>query len=92
MPMRTSTSSKIHFSALSDERDAPGDEIGQLSAAFNRMIERLRQNQKVRETFGRYVDPRIAERIHATARSRVGHEVVTPRGDIVTEELEDSDR
>src|SRR6201995_5424590 len=38
-----------------------GDEIGQLSAAFNRMIERLRQNQRIRETFGRYVDPRIAE-------------------------------
>jgi class 3 adenylate cyclase len=38
-----------------------GDEIGQLSAAFNRMIERLRQNQRVRETFGRYLDPRIAE-------------------------------
>src|SRR6201999_243604 len=38
-----------------------GDEIGQLSAAFNRMIERLRQNQRVRETFGRYIDPRIAE-------------------------------
>ncbi len=39
------------------------DEIGQLSAAFNRMIERLRQNQRVRETFGRYIDPRIAERL-----------------------------
>jgi class 3 adenylate cyclase len=38
-----------------------GDEIGLLSAAFNRMIERLRQNQRIRETFGRYVDPRIAE-------------------------------
>jgi class 3 adenylate cyclase len=37
------------------------DEIGQLSSAFNRMIERLRQNQRVRETFGRYIDPRIAE-------------------------------
>ena len=36
-------------------------------------------------------DPRIAERIHTTARSRVGHDVVTPRGDIVTEELEDSE-
>ena len=33
------------------------DEIGQLSTAFNRMIERLRQNQRVRETFGRYIDP-----------------------------------
>src|SRR6185312_10975507 len=38
-----------------------GDEIGQLSAAFNRMIERLRQNQRIRETFGRYIDPRVAE-------------------------------
>src|SRR5579864_8221684 len=39
------------------------DEIGQLSAAFNRMIERLRQNQRIRETFGRYIDPRIAARL-----------------------------
>ncbi len=38
-----------------------GDEIGQLSAAFNRMIERLRHNQRIRETFGRYIDPRVAE-------------------------------
>jgi adenylate cyclase len=38
-----------------------GDEIGQLSQAFNRMIERLRQNQRVRETFGRYIDPKVAE-------------------------------
>jgi class 3 adenylate cyclase len=37
------------------------DEIGQLSAAFNRMIERLRHNQKIRETFGRYIDPRVAD-------------------------------
>ena len=38
-----------------------GDEIGQLSEAFNRMIEKLRQNQRLRETFGRYIDPRIAD-------------------------------
>jgi class 3 adenylate cyclase len=37
------------------------DEIGQLSAAFNRMIDRLRHNQRIRETFGRYIDPRVAE-------------------------------
>jgi class 3 adenylate cyclase len=37
------------------------DEIGQLSAAFNRMIEKLRQNERIRETFGRYIDPRVAE-------------------------------
>jgi class 3 adenylate cyclase len=37
------------------------DEIGQLSAAFNRMIDRLRHNQRIRETFGRYIDPRVAD-------------------------------
>jgi class 3 adenylate cyclase len=37
------------------------DEIGQLSSAFNRMIERLRRNERVRETFGRYFDPKIVE-------------------------------
>ena len=28
------------------------DEIGQLSAAFNRMIEQLRHKERIRETFG----------------------------------------
>ena len=37
------------------------DEIGQLSAAFNRMVERLRHNERIRETFGRYFDPKIVE-------------------------------
>jgi class 3 adenylate cyclase len=38
-----------------------GDEIGQLAAAFNRMIVQLRDNQRVRETFGKYIDPRVVE-------------------------------
>jgi class 3 adenylate cyclase len=38
-----------------------GDEIGQLSLAFNRMVERLRRNERIRETFGRYFDPKIVE-------------------------------
>jgi voltage-gated potassium channel len=33
-------------------------------------------------------EPRIAERINESVRTRVGREVVTPAGDIVTEELE----
>jgi len=37
------------------------DEIGQLSIAFNSMIERLRNNERVREIFGRYIDPRVAQ-------------------------------
>jgi class 3 adenylate cyclase len=38
-----------------------GDEIGQLSAAFNRMVEQLRHKERIRETFGRYIDPRVVE-------------------------------
>jgi class 3 adenylate cyclase len=37
------------------------NEIGQLSAAFNRMVEQLRQNERIRETFGRYIDPKVVE-------------------------------
>jgi len=34
-------------------------------------------------------DPRIAERIHAVAKSRVGHAVTIPEGDLLAEELEE---
>ena len=37
------------------------DEIGELAAAFNRMIEQLRQNERIRETFGRYIDPKVVQ-------------------------------
>jgi class 3 adenylate cyclase len=39
------------------------DEIGELTAAFNRMVEQLRRNEQIRETFGRYFDPQIVEGI-----------------------------
>lgn len=35
------------------------DEIGQLTTAFNNMVEQLRHKEKMRETFGRYIDPRV---------------------------------
>ncbi|UFW91025.1 HAMP domain-containing protein [Bradyrhizobium barranii] len=37
------------------------DEIGQLAAAFNRMVVQLRNNQRIKETFGKYIDPRVVE-------------------------------
>jgi class 3 adenylate cyclase len=37
------------------------DEIGQLTVAFNRMVEQLRLKERLRETFGKYVDPRVVE-------------------------------
>ena len=37
------------------------DEIGELAAAFNRMVEQLRYNERIRETFGRYIDPKVVQ-------------------------------
>lgn len=37
------------------------DEIGQLTAAFNRMVDQLRRNERVRETFGKYIDPQVVQ-------------------------------
>ncbi|MBR0779158.1 HAMP domain-containing protein [Bradyrhizobium diazoefficiens] len=37
------------------------DEIGELAAAFNRMTEQLRHNERIRETFGRYIDPKVVQ-------------------------------
>jgi hypothetical protein len=34
-------------------------------------------------------DFRVVDRIHAVVHSQLGHELVTPRGDMVTEELEE---
>ena len=35
------------------------DEVGQLTTAFNRMVRELKVKERIKETFGRYVDPRI---------------------------------
>ena len=37
------------------------DEIGELTTAFNAMVRDLRSKARVRETFGKYLDPRIVE-------------------------------
>ncbi|MFG3596021.1 adenylate/guanylate cyclase domain-containing protein [Bradyrhizobium sp. RDI18] len=42
------------------------DEIGQLTTAFNNMVEQLRYKERLRETFGRYVDPRVVEGLIAS--------------------------
>jgi adenylate cyclase len=39
------------------------DETGELAQAFNRMVEGLEERERLRETFGAYVDPGIAEHI-----------------------------
>src|SRR5262249_21659263 len=37
------------------------DEVGQLTRAFNDMLEGLRQRDFIRDTFGRYVSPEVAQ-------------------------------
>jgi HAMP domain-containing protein len=44
--------------------DVPSrDEIGRLATSFNRMTEGLRLRERIRDTFGKYVDRRIAEQL-----------------------------
>jgi class 3 adenylate cyclase len=54
---------------------ASRDEIGRLAASFNRMTEGLRVRDRIRETFGRYVDRRIAEQLIGS------HNLLAERGD-----------
>ena len=39
------------------------DEIGQLSSTFNGMVEGLKQRDLIEQTFGRYVDKKVAEEL-----------------------------
>jgi HAMP domain-containing protein len=55
------------------------DEIGHLTTAFNQMVEQLRLKERIRETFGKYIDPRIVEGLIdrpmlAAGRAAAGHD------------------
>jgi adenylate cyclase len=39
------------------------DEIGVLTGSFNRLVDELRAKERMKETFGKYIDPRIVERV-----------------------------
>lgn len=39
------------------------DEVGRLSAAFNRMVDGLRTKERIKQTFGRYLDKRVVEEL-----------------------------
>ncbi len=49
------------------------DEVGEATGQFNAMVEGLREREKIRETFGRYVDESVA----ATILSRQGEGALT---------------
>jgi adenylate cyclase len=40
-----------------------GDELGRLAGSFNEMMEGLAEREALREAFGAYVDPEVAERV-----------------------------
>jgi adenylate cyclase len=52
-----------------------GDELGQLSRSFNAMLQGLEERERLREAFGSYVDPEIAERILQEGAMLEGEEV-----------------
>lgn len=55
------------------------DEIGHLTVAFNRMVEQLRLKERIRRTFGKYVDPRVVEGLieHDTLTVAGQHRIMT---------------
>jgi adenylate cyclase len=42
-----------------------GDEVGRLTKSFNFFVEQLRAKEKMKQTFGKYIDPRILEHVLA---------------------------
>jgi len=52
-----------------------GDELGDLAANFNQMVEGLAERERIREAFGTYLDQEIAEYILSEGFSEEGVEV-----------------
>jgi adenylate cyclase len=52
-----------------------GSEVGLLGAGFNRMVEGLRERERIREAFGTYVDREVAEHILREGTALEGEEV-----------------
>jgi adenylate cyclase len=50
-------------------------QVGQLQLGFNRMVEGLGERERIREAFGAYVDPDVAEHILSEGTDLAGEEV-----------------
>lgn len=46
------------------------DEVGELALSFDRMIEELRARDRVKETFGKFVDPRLVSRLISSGENQ----------------------
>jgi class 3 adenylate cyclase len=51
------------------------DETGALTRAFNRMVSGLQERERLREAFGTFVDPELAERVAREGTDLLGEEV-----------------
>ena len=47
------------------------DEMGQLAQAFNSMAGQLRTKERIKDTFGKYVDPRVVARLIDTSKEDI---------------------
>jgi adenylate cyclase len=52
-----------------------GSQIGQLQLGFNRMVNGLAEREKIRDAFGAYVDPDVAEHILEEGTNLAGEQV-----------------
>ena len=53
------------------------DEVGELAKAFNRMIEELRERDRLKDTFGKFLDPRLVTRLIASGADQAERRSVT---------------
>jgi adenylate cyclase len=53
------------------------DEVGELAVAFNRMIEELRERDRLKDTFGKFLDPRLVSRLIASGADQAERRSLT---------------
>jgi adenylate cyclase len=53
------------------------DEVGELAAAFNRMIEELRSRERIKDTFGKFIDPRLINQLIGNGAEQAERRTVT---------------
>ena len=78
--MRLQAGARAVGAGLLDQAHVPvtsQDEIGDVTHAFNAMIVDLREKERIKETFGQYVDPRVvANLLDGAQHSSVGEKQV----------------
>jgi adenylate cyclase len=53
------------------------DEVGELALSFNRMVEELRTRERIKDTFGKFVDPRIVTRLIGSGADQAERRTLT---------------